>query len=98
MRHCRRLAALALAEQLTVECRWIPTENNFADGSSRGRSPAPCGNDLEGIYEGLLMPLRERRALGRFFADSQQQQVVKDFEGLLLSRAGCSSVPFIFWV
>ena len=50
LRHCRRLAALTLAEQLTLEGRWVPTA-------------APCGDDLDGIYEGLHLPRRERSGL-----------------------------------
>ena len=96
LRHCRRLAALTLAEQLTVEGRWIPMDRNFADGPSPGRGPAPCGNDLDGIYEGLLLPQRERRALGRVFANLQRQQVVKDFEASLLAQEGSISLPFVF--
>ena len=96
LRHCRRLAALTLAEQLTLEGRWVPTDKNFADGPSRGRGPAPCGDDLDGIYEGLQLPRRERRALGRVFADLQRRRLVDDFEKSLLSSDSRGSVPFAF--
>jgi len=43
LQHCRRFAALALAEQVTVEARWVPTDRNMADRPSRGdRAPGPC--------------------------------------------------------
>ena len=85
LRHCRRLAALTLAEQLTLEGRWTPTTKNYADGPSRGRGPAPCGDDLDGIYEGLELSRRERRALGRVAAEVQRQKLVQDFEAVLLA-------------
>ena len=97
LRHCRRLAALTLAEQLTVEARWTPTTKNFADGPSRGRGPAPCGADLDGIDEGLELPKRERRALGRVPADVQRSRLAKDLETALLSGDFASSqLPYVF--
>ena len=97
LRHCRRLAALTLAEQLTVEARWTPTTKNFADGPSRGRGPAPCGADLDGIDEGLELPKRERRALGRVAADVQRSRLAKDLETALLSGDFASSqLPYVF--
>ena len=97
LRHCRRLVVLTLAEQITLEARWISTNRNFADGPSRGRGPAPCGNHLDGIYEGLELLRRERRALGRFYAELQRRKVVQDFETSLLSGdlAG-PQTPFVF--
>ena len=97
LRHCRRLAALTLAEQVALEARWIPTSKNFADGPSRGRGPAPCGNDLDGLYEGLRLPRRERQALGRFMAEMQRRQLVADFEKSL-SKGVVSGpeIPFAF--
>ena len=63
---------------------------------SRGRGPAPCGDDLDGIYEGLQLTRRERRAIGRFSADLQRQQLVKDFEAALMAGTSASSkVPFV---
>ena len=80
-----------------MEGRWVPTAKNMADGPSRGRGPAPCGDDLDGIYEGLQLPRRERRALGRLFADVQRAQVVKDFEASLVGGACADQkVPFLF--
>ena len=97
LRHCRRLAALTLAEQLALEGRWTPTTKNFADGPSRGRGPAPCGNDLNGIYEGLELSRRERQALGRVAAEVQRQKLVKDFEtALLAGDFGGDRAPFAF--
>ena len=97
LRHCRRLAALNLAEQLTLEARWVPTAKNMADGPSRDRGPAPCGNDLDGIYEGLQLTRRERRAIGRFSADLQRQQLVTDFEAALMAGPDASTkVLFVF--
>ena len=96
LRHCRRLAALTLAEQLTLEGRWTPTSKNFADGPSRGRGPAPCGDDLDGICEGLHMPPRERRALGRFYADLQRRRIVDDFEAWLAGESCSSECPVAF--
>ena len=96
LRHCRRLAALTLAEQLTLEGRWTPTSKNFADGPSRGRGPAPCGDDLDGIYEGLHMPPRERKALGRFYADLQRRRIVDDFEAWLAGESCSSECPVAF--
>ena len=86
-----------MAEQITIEGRWIPTNKNFADGPSRGRGPAPCGDDLDGIYEGLQLPKRERRALGRFAADLQRRKLVNDFDAALLAGdVSGSRVPFAF--
>ena len=97
LRHCRRLAALTLAEQLTVEARWTPTTKNFADGPSRGRGPAPCGDDLDGIYEGVNLPRRERRALGQFAAEMQRRRLVNEFEAALAEGdVSDSKVPFLF--
>ena len=97
LRHCRRLAALTLATQLTVEGRWTPTSKNFADGPSRGRGPAPCGNDLDGIYEGLELPKRERRALGRVAAELQRVKIVEDFEAALqVGDVSGPLTPFAF--
>ena len=97
LRHCRRLAALTLAEQITLEGRWISTNRNFADGPSRGRGPAPCGNDLDGIYEGLELPRRKRRALGRVCAELQRRKIVDDFEAALRSGdLSGSQTPFAF--
>jgi hypothetical protein len=43
LRHCRRLAAVTLAHQITVEARWISTTRNMADRPSRGDLvPGPC--------------------------------------------------------
>ena len=56
----------------------------------------PCGIDLDGIYAGLLLSRRARRALRRFLADLQRQQVVKDFEASLLAEVGGGSVSFVF--
>ena len=97
LRHCRRLAALTLAEQLTLEARWTPTTKNFADGPSRGRGPAPCGADLDGIDEGLALPKHKRRALGRVAADVQRSRLVKDFEtALLAGEFATSQLPLVF--
>ena len=63
---------------------------------SRGRGPAPCGNDVDRIYEGLHLPRRERRALGRVFADLQRRRLVEDFEKSLLTPEGRGTVPFVF--
>ena len=42
-RHCRRLAAMTLAEAISVEARWVPTSRNMADQPSRGSAqPGPC--------------------------------------------------------
>ena len=95
--HCRRLAAIKLAERIALEGRWIPTTRNFADGPSHGRGPAPCGNDLDGIYEGLELSRRDRRALGRFFAELQRRKVVHDFEAALLTGDLTGPLtPFVF--
>ena len=97
LRHCRRLAALTLSERLALEGRWTPTSKNFADGPSRGRGPAPCGNDLDGIYEGVNLSRRDRRALGQFAADTQRRQMVEDFEtALAAGDVSDSKVPFLF--
>ena len=80
-----------------MEGRWTPTTKNFADGPSRGRGPAPCGNDLNGIYEGLELSRRERQALGRVAAEVQRQKLVKDFEtALLAGDFGGDRAPFAF--
>ena len=43
LRQCRRLAAVALTEQIAVSARWVPTSANMADRPSRGdRRPGPC--------------------------------------------------------
>ena len=43
LKHCRRLAAMALVEQIAVESRWVPTNCNMADQPSRGHArPGPC--------------------------------------------------------
>ena len=43
LRHCRRLAAVTLAEQIAVEARHVRTHANMADQPSRGeRVPGPC--------------------------------------------------------
>ena len=69
----------------------------MADGPSRDRGPAPCGNDLDGSYEGLQLTRRERRAIGRFSADLQRQQLVKDFEAALMAGPDASTkVLFVF--
>ena len=97
LRHCRRLAALTLAEQLTVEARWTPTTKNFADGPSRGRGPSPCGDDLDGIHEGLTLSKRKRRALGRIAAEVQRSRLVNEFEAALLAgNYNSSQLPFAF--
>ena len=96
LRHCRRMAAITLAEQLTVESRWTPTTKNFADGPSRGRGPAPCGDDLDGIYEGVNLSRRDRRALGQFAAEMQRRRMVDDFEtALAAGDISDSKVPFM---
>ena len=42
-RSCLRLAAITLAERITVEARWVSTSKNMADQPSRGgRAPGPC--------------------------------------------------------
>ena len=42
-RHCRRLAAMTLAEEIALEARWVPTSRNMADQPSRGfAQPGPC--------------------------------------------------------
>ena len=97
LRHCRRLAALTLADQISLEGRWLPTTKNFADGPSRGRGPAPCGNDLDGIYEGVALPRRERKALGRAAAELQRRQLVEEFEAALLAGdLTGDKIPFAF--
>ena len=97
LRHCRRLAALTLAEQLTLEARWTPTTKNFADGPSRGRGPSPCGDDLDGIHEGLTLSKRKRRALGRIAAEVQRSRLVNEFEAALLAgNYNSSQLPFAF--
>ena len=91
------MEALTLAEQLTLEGPWVPTDKNFADGPSRGRGSAPYGNDLDGIYEGFELPRRKRRALGRVAAEVQRQKLVKDFEtALLAGDFGGDRAPFAF--
>ena len=86
-----------MPEQLTVEARWTPTTKNFADGPSRGRGPSPCGDDLDGIYEGVNLPRRERRALGQFAAEMQRRRLVNDFEAALAEGdVSDSKVPFLF--
>jgi len=43
LQQCRRLAAVALAERLCLEMRWVATSVNMADKPSRGaRCPGPC--------------------------------------------------------
>jgi hypothetical protein len=43
LRQCRRLAAVTLAHQITIEARWISTTRNMADRPSRGDfAPGPC--------------------------------------------------------
>ena len=43
LQHCRRLAAVTLAERVCLEMRWVSTTANMADKPSRGeRSPGPC--------------------------------------------------------
>ena len=43
LRQCRRLAAICLAEAISVEMRHIPSERNMSDQPSRGgRRPGPC--------------------------------------------------------
>ena len=43
------------------------------------------------------MTRRERRALGRFAADLQRRQLVKDFETMLLAGdAANSKAPLVF--
>ena len=72
-------------------------DKNFADGPFRGRGPAPCGNNLDGIYEGLELSRRERQALGRVAAEVQRQKLVKDFEtALLAGDFGGDRAPFAF--
>ena len=67
------------------------------DGSSRARGQAPCGDDLDGIYEGLRSPRRERQALGRFMAEMQRRQLVADFEKSLSEGVvSGSEIPFAF--
>ena len=52
LRHCRRLAALTLAEQLLVEGRWLPTDQKLRRWAYA--RPRPCdmrerpGRDLRG--------------------------------------------------
>ena len=66
-------------------------------GPSCGRGPAPCGDDLEGIPEGLVLTKRERRAVGRIAADVQRSHLVKEFEAALLAGDFASSqLPFSF--
>ena len=80
-----------------MEGRWTPTTKNFADGPSRGRGPAPCGNNLDGIYEGLELSRRERQALGRVAAEVQRQKLVNEFEtALLAADVSAARVPFAF--
>ena len=91
------MAALTLAEQFTVESRWTPTTKNFAGGPPRGRGPAPCGNDLDGINEGLNLPRWDRRALGRFAAEMRRRRTVDVFETALATGGiSDSQVPFFF--
>ena len=90
------MAAITLAEQLTVESRWTPTTKNFADGPSRGRGPAPCGDDLDGIYEGVNLSRRDRRALGQFAAEIQRCRMADEFEtALAAGDISDSKVPFM---
>ncbi len=44
LRHCRRLAAVTLADQISVEARHVRTNRNMADQPSRSRTarPGPC--------------------------------------------------------
>ena len=44
LRHCRRLAAVTLADQISVEARHVRTHRNMADQPSRSRTarPGPC--------------------------------------------------------
>ena len=91
------MAALTLADQLTVEARWTPTTKNFADGPLRSRGPAPCGADLDGIDDGLALPKHKRCALGCVAADVQRSRLVKDFEtALLAGECATSQLPFAF--
>ena len=79
-----------------MESRWTPTTKNFADGPSRGRGPAPCGDDLDGIYEGVNLSRRDRRALGQFAAEMQRRRMVDDFEtALAAGDISDSKVPFM---
>jgi hypothetical protein len=43
LKHCRRLAAVTLTEQIALEARWVATSKNMADRPSRGDTcPGPC--------------------------------------------------------
>ena len=44
LRHCRRLAAITLADRIAVEARHVRTDRNMADQPSRSRTarPGPC--------------------------------------------------------
>ena len=44
LRQCRRLAAVTLADQISVEARHVRTDRNMADQPSRSRTarPGPC--------------------------------------------------------
>ena len=56
-----------------------------------------CCDDLDGIYEGVHLPRRERRALGQFAAEMQRRRLVDDFEtALAASDVSDSKVPFLF--
>ena len=100
------MAALTLADQLTVEARWTPTTKNFADGPLRSRGPAPCGADLacvaspclrRGSDDGLALPKHKRCALGCVAADVQRSRLVKDFEtALLAGECATSQLTFAF--
>ena len=56
-----------------------------------------CGDDLDGIYEGVNLPRRERRALGQFAAEMQRRRLVNEFEAALAEGdVSDSKVPFLF--
>ena len=54
---------------------------------------------MDGIYEGLELPKRERRALGRVAAELQRVKIVEDFEAALqVGDVSGPLTPFAFRV
>ena len=91
LRHCRRLTALTLAEQLTVEARWLPTTTNFAEVKKPGLRMAV--DRRHGVMNSAGFT-RGRRCPA---AEVQRTKLVKDFEtALLAGNISGSNTPFAF--
>ena len=100
LRHCRRLTALTLAEQLTVEARWLPTTTNFAEVKKPGLRMAVDRRhgvmNSAGFTRGRRCPAANG-VLGRLAAEVQRTTLVKDFKAALLAgNISGSNTPFAF--